>query len=234
MIYFSHMEMNQQQAPVVVKGRSNGLWIGTSIFALLACAGMAGVLAYVLLQEEVATVTDVNTEVVQDMGENAVDGATDDMEEEEMQWATYNERGISFEYPEGWHVSASFNYDLVDSMGYVPISVRIGSEPLFLLSPSGGYSGNEEVKIASYKPLTADKDQYEIFDGVEDTLTIGGVSVERLRLRATEEQVYEPAYQEVLFFENEDLSFRVTSVMQANDAVWLRIMNSLRLTDANI
>ena len=177
----------------------------------------------------------MNTE---DQSDSMDDGSEESNENEadtQTAWETYNNRGITVEFPDAWNFFGEFIYDNPNS-DTPEFRIFLNDTPLQVVSPSGGPSIGGDVEIRSLAPDAAYLAGYEEADWASyesDTVTIGGRTVQRLRLTAGEDMVYVAENMEVLFFLGEDISYEVVYNYSDGEMApeWSRIKNSLRFTD---
>lgn len=235
--------MNQAPAPAPQQPSSGKLWVGLSVLLTLVSIGLLVALVLTLTsstpaadQTETETTqeqTSDNTADQQEETETTEDEASE--EETEMAWETYSNRGINLEFPTSWNVFGQFFYDNPNAT--VPeFNVFLNQSPIQTVSPSGGPALATDVEIRSFEPGSAYLAGYEEANWASyesDTITIGGQTVERLRLTAGEDMVYVPQNMEVLFFIGESISYEViySYADGAMSTDWTRIKNSLRFTD---
>ncbi|MFH2062593.1 MAG: hypothetical protein ABIJ46_00355 [bacterium] len=147
---------------------------------------------------------------------------------------TFENGGLSFSYPNGWHVSASFDYE---AQGGEQHTVYLSRDPLQVVTPSDSgvryhivmrsYHAGDAI-LAHYEKQSVDYwDTYE-----SDDIMIGGKKFTRLRL-STDEPFWAP-YQEVVFVSGDgDLGFEVvyeySDPAEAEDPDWLLIRDSLQV-----
>ncbi|MFA5945482.1 MAG: hypothetical protein WC802_01030 [Patescibacteria group bacterium] len=138
---------------------------------------------------------------------------------------------LSLQYPEGWHVFTTAIYD--NPKRVLPeFTARISPNPIEMHSPAEGSTMSGGISVyaqdegeAIYAPY--ERDQYKEY--LSDEITINGQKVTRLRLTATDDAVFIPRYQEVLFIGGYEVRYEYEKPNEANDPNWLLVKNSLRL-----
>lgn len=137
---------------------------------------------------------------------------------------------ISFNYPNGWHVSGSRIYDSPD--GEADFTYGISPDPIIVISPNEGIHWTVEMhSIASDAAIYAGYGEADWESFETDTLTINGVEATRFRLTASEDMVFTPKHQEVIFLSGDEHRFEIiysyNEPEEANDPAWLTIRDSI-------